>query len=94
MNDLHQLINRLKKHNSWRRGELELTKEELDPTQIGLDIDEAIYYLEAIFYEEIYPNFEKKKNDTLFLAKKHDKSVPDKSIKPPEFISVNEGYFK
>ena len=48
MNDLHQLIIRLKKHNQWRRGEIELTQEELNPKQIGQDIDDAINYLEFL----------------------------------------------
>lgn len=53
MNDLSLLITRLKKHNQWRRGEIELSNAELDPKQIGQDIDDAILYLE-IYQAEYY----------------------------------------
>lgn len=96
MNDLSLLIARLKKHNQWRRGEIELTHEELNPKQIGEDIDEAIFYLEAISYEEVYPNFQNQNENNKYLIARlaRSKSAPDLKVKPPEFITINEGYHK
>ena len=92
MNDLHQLIARLKKHNSWRRGEVELAKEELNPTKIGQDIDEAIKYLEElnseIEMEEYFESNEFKK----LMTDRAKNPAPDLKVKPPEFITVKDYY--
>jgi hypothetical protein len=92
MNDLHQLIARLKKHNSWRRGELDLTKEELDPTQIGLDIDEAIKYLEELNSEVEMEEYFDSDDFKKLMADWAKNPAPDLKIKPPKFITVKDYY--
>lgn len=103
MNDLQSLIARLKKHNQWRRGEIELTQDELDPKQIGLDIDDVINYLEELQSEINLENYYESKDFAKLMAIR-DKNLaaesgggnraPGEKAKPPEFISVNEGYYK
>ena len=46
MNDLKELIERLKSYNDWRRGGDEIKN--LKPNQIGKDIDKAIELLEKL----------------------------------------------
>ena len=43
-----KIINKLRKHNDWRRGKVELSTAELDPAEIGLNIDLAIKFLNQI----------------------------------------------
>lgn len=82
MNDFQSLISRLKKHNQWRRGEIELSTAELDPKQIGLDIDDAIFYLESISCEEIYPNFQNQNENNKYLIARlgRAKSAPELNV--------------
>ena len=42
------LIDRLQRFQDWRRGKIDLEKDELNPKQIGLDIDAAIAILKEI----------------------------------------------
>ena len=46
--ELSQLIFRLQRFQDWRRGKIDLEKDELNPKQIGLDIDAAIAILKEI----------------------------------------------
>jgi len=46
--ELNQLIFRLQRFQDWRRGKIDLEKDELNTKQIGLDIDAAIAILKEI----------------------------------------------
>ena len=47
-NNLKDLIARLQRFQDWRRGKIEFDDFELNPKQIGLDIDAAIGILKEV----------------------------------------------
>lgn len=89
MNDFQSLISRLKKHNQWRRGEIELSTAELDPKQIGQDIDDCISYLELCSKELECKLDIRERFDELFNAIERWKR--DKEKKQNEFYREKNG---